>query len=245
MRRTLLASLGLLVVAPLLAAPPDWAAHYRERVALFAQQNAALPAGKTHVVLVGDSLTEGWGAGEPNGRIAKYLGPIAGKVLNRGIASDGIGVNVRGVKRRLDESVFDTRPERIVLLIGVNDVGRDGSGVAGCVRTYREVVRQLRSRLPEVPLHLVTTPPARGGYAALNPHIRSLNEQIETIARDEGAGLIDLYAAMVDANQALVERFSADGLHWTNAGYEQVGKTYLAAIQAPGGGLNGALDRSR
>ena len=236
-----LAALLVLLAAPALAQPTDRAAHYRRRVEQFQAENRQLPAGKRHVVLVGDSLTEGWTAQ----RVRRYLPDLADKVLNRGIASDGVGVSARGVSRRLDASVFDTQPERVVLLIGVNDVGRDGSGVAPCARRYREVVKEIRRRLPDVPLHLVTLAPARGGYRALNPHIRALNAHIAQIAREEGASLIDLHAALADAQGELPAALSSDGLHWTDAGYERVGRALQEGIAAAGGGLTGALDRPR
>jgi lysophospholipase L1-like esterase len=235
-RPAVLLALAALLPPLALAQPTDWAAHYQRRVEAFRAENRALPAGRRHVVLVGDSLTEGW-TGE---RVRRFLPGIAERVLNRGIASDGVGVHARGVLRRLDESVFDARPERVVLLIGVNDVGRDGSGVEPCARRYRELVRAIRARLPDVPLHVVTLAPARGNYAALNPHIVAFNRLLRQLAGEEGAAVIDLHAALADDRGELPAELTGDGLHWNDRGYERVGAALLAGIGARG--VNGALD---
>lgn len=234
----LLALLLVSVPATTAAQPVDWAAHYQKRVEAFRAENAGLDPARKHVVLVGDSLTEGWSAE----RVRRFLPAVAGRVLNRGIASDGVGVAARGVRLRLDESVFDARPEQVVLLIGVNDVGRDGSGVEGCARRYREVVQAIRRRLPDVPLHLVTLAPTRAGYAALNPHIQALNRHVREIAAAEGARLIDLHAALVDPQGELPAELTGDGLHWNDRGYERVGRAYSAALA---GGLAGRLETPR
>lgn len=192
--------------------------HYMKRVEKFRAENAGLDAEKRHVVLVGDSLTEAWEAGQ---RIQRFLPGLADHVLGRGIGGDG----TRGLKRRLAESIFDTHPSHVVLLLGVNDVGRDGSGVASSAALYAELVRAVRERLPEVPLTLVTLAPARGRYAGLNPHVVAYNGHVRRLAGEAGCQLIDLHALLADAQGELPETHATpDGLHWTDAVYEVLGR---------------------
>ncbi len=245
MRRTSVClALGLLV--PGLAAAQDWAAHYARRVEAFRAENARLDPSRRHVVLVGDSLTEGW---ESRGRIRKYLPSLADRVLGRGIASDGLGVGPRGLLRRMDASIHDTRPSHVVLLMGVNDIGRDGSGVAGAARAHARVVQQVRERHPDVPLLLVTLTPTRGGYAAFNPHVVRMNEHVRRAAAEHGCRLIDLHALVADARGELPAAMATDGLHWTDAVYEVLGRELERAVAEPaasgtgGRGLSGAVDR--
>lgn len=217
--RLLLVSLLLITVAQ----AKDWAAHYAERVAEFQAENAKLEASKRRVVLVGDSLTEGW---RWSRRVSKFLPTIGDRVLNRGISADGVGAGAaRGLKRRLDASIYDCQPGHVVLLLGVNDLGRDGRGVAGAARVYEELVRQVRERLPRVPLILVTLAPARGEYAALNPHVLAFNEHVRRIARETKCTLLDLHPLLVDGEGQLPEAMATkDGLHWTDAVYEVLGR---------------------
>lgn len=220
--------------------PIDWAAHYRKRVEAFREANRALDPARKNVVLVGDSLTEGWGKGE---RLAKAFPDLAGRVIERGISSDGIGISQRGVKNRLDESVFDCRPAQVVLLIGVNDIGRGGRGIPPLVERYREVVRAIRQKLPDVPLHVVTVAPARGqAYGWLNEHIPTLNRELAKLAAEEGARLVDLHAELKDARGELPAALTTDGLHWNDAGYERVGKVFAKAV-AEATGAAGAVER--
>lgn len=208
---TLLSGLGLATVA----VAQD---HYTKRVERFRAENAQLEPGKRHVVLVGDSLTEAWEAGR---RIERFLPGLADRVLGRGIGGDG----TRGLERRLAESIFDTNPGHLVLCLGVNDVGRDGSGVAGSAAKYATIVRTVRERLPDVPLALVTLAPARGRYAELNPHIVAYNVHVRRTAEETGCALIDLHALLVDEQGELPETHATpDGLHWTDAVYEVLGR---------------------
>lgn len=187
-----------------------WVAYYHDRVARFRQENAAAK----NIVLVGDSLTEGFDA-------ARWL--PGRRVVNRGITSDGVGLNDRGVLHRLDESVFDCNPGVVVLEIGVNDVGdlwRGGrpsmDDIDAC---YRTVVRRIRDRLPGVPLILISGCPSRDRYAGLAPLVRDFNSRLEKVAADFGLPMIDLYTPLADADGTLKKEYSRDGLHLTEAGY--------------------------
>lgn len=232
MRQTFACTCALLLVAGV-AAAQDWAAHYARRVEAFRAENARLDPSRRHVVLVGDSLTEGW---ESRGRIRKFLPTIADRVLGRGISSDGLGVHARGLARRMGASIYDARPSHVVLLLGVNDIGRDGSGVAGAARVHERLVTEVRGRLPDVPLILVTLAPARGGYAALNPHVVRFNEHVRRVAHEQGCPLIDLHALVVDAQGELPAAMSTDGLHWTDAVYELLGREIERVVGGSGAG---------
>lgn len=225
-------ALPLLLLAALAApaaAQTDWVAHYHDRVAKFRAENAALPAGKRHLVLVGDSLTEGWS----RSRIQRFLPAYADRTLNRGISSDSVGNNSRGVLNRLDASVFDTNPSHIVLLIGVNDIGRDGSNIDRTVRTLRTVLARIRERLPDVPLLLLQCGPARGGYAAYNQPVRTYNAKLRDVARELGLPTIDLVALLAGPDGLLPAAMTGDGLHWTDAAYEKLGAAIERALGAP------------
>jgi hypothetical protein len=89
--------------------------HYETRMQSFKEQNQQL----RYVVLLGDSITEGFDA-------PKYF--PGRRVLNRGIGGDVIGNALpaddpRGVLRRLDNSVFACAATDVSLLIGINDLG--------------------------------------------------------------------------------------------------------------------------
>lgn len=229
MRLAALASLFLLA-AVAHAQPTDWAEHYRKRVAAHRAENQTLDPAKRYVVLVGDSLTEGWS----RARIQSAMPNLASRVLQRGISSDGVGISARGVKNRLDSSVFDCQPSHVVLHIGVNDIGRDGSRIEATERTLREVLATIRGRLPTVPIILLRTAPGRGSYATMSPALRRYGERVQAVANDLGLRTIDLHALFAGPDGLLRPELSSDGLHWTAAAYALLGPEIERAVGASG-----------
>lgn len=196
---------------------------WRARVREFERENATLPANARTVVLLGSSSMEGWKQGD---RVKDFL-PAGHRYLNRGIGSDGVGNdgNGTGVLNRLESSAFQCKPGWIFLLIGQNNVGSNGAGVASAGVKYRQIVDRIKARLPGVVLCLVTCQPTTGNSAAIAPHLVALNVKIREIARDTGCPLIDLHAKLVGPD-GLSPRpgLSSDGLHMTNAGYRLLGE---------------------
>lgn len=205
-------------------AQSKWVRHYHERVASFREENAKLALGARYVVLVGDSLMEGW---RYRKRVAKYLPRVGAKVLNRGITADGLSAK-RGLLARLDASIFDCQPERVFILIGVNDLGRDGSGLRRVEERYAALVGKVRERRPECPLVLVTCSPVGRAYRPMNPHIVKLNDHIRALAKARGCALLDLHSLLADASGALPESMSRDGLHFGDQGYALFGRAIEA-----------------
>ncbi len=189
-----------------------WARHYEERVARFRQENAAA----RNIVFVGSSHVEGFD-------FDKYL--PGRRILNRGISSDHIGVDGRGVLGRLEESVFDCNPGFVLLENGVNDLGdlwRTGKPSLDEIEAaYRKVVDQIRARRPDVPLVIVGLFPTRDRYAGLQPLIVEFNRRLVRIAADAKCPFMDVYKPFADDEGLLRKDYSRDGLHLSDAGYRQ------------------------
>ena len=220
-------------------AADKWAQHYRDRVAKFEAENAP----KHNVVLVGSSHVEGFDAA--------LLSP-RWHVINRGIISDRIGIGERGILHRLDASVFNCDPSVIVLENGVNDLGelkRNGTPSQDEIETcYREVVRQIRTRLPKVPLLIADLFPTRGRYADLVPLIVEFNGRLKRIAADSDCVFVEAYASLADSEGLLREDYSRDGLHLNEAGYRVWAKLLddaLASASAVAGTVVDAADATR
>lgn len=193
------------------SAADKWAKHYDDRVAQFRRENAAA---KT-IVFVGSSHVEGFDT-------SKYL--PGRRIVNRGIGSDRIGVDGRGVLGRLDSSVFDCNPGFILLENGVNDLGelwRNGKPSMDEIdATYRKVVARIRARLPGVPLVIIGIFPTRDRFAGLKPYIVELNQRLARIAKDAGCPFMEVYKPLADADGLLRKEYSRDGLHLSAAGYQ-------------------------
>lgn len=157
-------------------------------------------------------------------------------IVNRGIASDRIGVGRRGILHRLSESVFDPDPCCVVLQSGANDLGelwRTGEPkTETIVKCYRRVVESIRDRLPEAVLCLISVFPTRGEYQGISPQVATLNDEIRRIADSRDADFLDLYSLLVDGSGLLRAELTDDGLHLNQAGYARFAEemdTYLTA----------------
>ncbi|MCP4593641.1 MAG: hypothetical protein GY842_23130 [bacterium] len=198
-----------------------WERHYYDRVARFERENLA----RKNIVMVGSSHIEGFDASRllPGRRI-----------VNRGISSDRIGIDDRGVLHRLENSVFDCDPGVVILENGVNDLGelhRHGRPSVDQIDVcYREVVKRIRTRLPDVPLVIVGLFPTGGRYADLGPLVVEFNQRLAKIAADHGCRFIDVYAPFVDSAGHLRQEYSRDGLHLTEAGYRVWAELIEAAL---------------
>ena len=192
----------------------DWGAifrmHYNNRVTAFREQNEVF----RNVVLLGDSITEGFA-------VPEYF--PGRRMLNRGIGADVIGNDLpaddpRGVIRRLDCSVFDCAATDVFLMIGINDLN-GGRGVDTMETGYRELLRQIKSHSPAVRVHVESLLPTRGQFAKHNAPVREFNARLKRLAAEFGYHFVDLHHLFTDAGGELKSEFTADGLHLTEPGY--------------------------
>jgi lysophospholipase L1-like esterase len=185
--------------------------HYQVRTQSFQEQNQAY----RNVVLVGDSITEGF-------EVPKYF--AGRRVLNRGIGGDVIGNDLpkddpRGLLRRLDSSIFDCAATDVFLMIGINDLN-SGHSVEVMETGYRELLRRIKAETPRVRVHVESLLPTRGGFAARNAPVREFNTRLRKLAAEFGYDYLDLHALFADAQGELKAELTMDGLHLLPAGYE-------------------------
>lgn len=162
----------------------------------------------TDIVFLGDSLTN-------KGLWEEFYPEFI--VKNRGISGD----TIEGVAARL-ESVLDTKPERIFLMIGVNDImfGRMGSGKLEA--DYRGLLEELEDSDAEI--YVMSILPV--GAAAeesfgegLNEWILEANEVIRGLCEDCDAHYIDVRGGFVDGSGRLRDDLTIDGVHLNGEGY--------------------------
>ena len=89
--------------------PTATADYYDRKCEAFKLENANFAHGQT--VFIGDSLTDGCA-------LDVFYPGLSTAVYNRGIGGD----STAGVLKRLEFSLFDIKPSRIVLMIGINDI---------------------------------------------------------------------------------------------------------------------------
>ena len=154
-------------------------------------------------ILLGDSLSL-WFPVEflPAGRLW----------LNQGIS----GETTHQILKRLS-ALKPTRPDKIYLMAGINDLRQGASDRQILENTYR-ILQHLRQHHPRSRAIVQSILPTR--LAAIsNRRIRRLNRQLEAIAERQGADYLDIYALFADDRGELRRDLTTDGLHLNRQGY--------------------------
>jgi lysophospholipase L1-like esterase len=180
--------------------------HYADRMKIFLSEESNIKPGG--VIFLGDSITEGFPTAQafPDEN-----------VINRGIGGDVID----GVIERLDVCVFNLKPKRVYLMIGINNIWwfSPDAPVEELGKQYDNLVMKTKEGTKETEIVLLSILPVGGKEAAKNTKVRALNDIISRIARRENLAYIDLHPIMKDAKGNLREEFSADGVHLNLKGY--------------------------
>lgn len=173
-------------------------------------------------ILAGDSISL-W--------FPSNLLPTGRTWLNQGIS----GETSSGLLKRLN--LFDqTRPEAIFVMIGINDLLRDGSTDQTMLDNQRQIIRDLDRTHPQAQIVLQSIlPHAKASnwegrdrlLRVPNQRIEALNQQLEQIARQEGVYFLDLYPLFANPDGDLRPELSTDGLHLSSLGYQ----TWSIALQ--------------
>lgn len=189
----------------------------------YAAANAALPPpSPRRIVYFGDSITELWGANDPDF--------FRGDVLNRGIS----GQTTLQMLPRFRADVIDLKPAVVHIIAGTNDVaGNTGptslDRIVDAIATMIELAKLHGIRVvlgSELPCARYQTAPAQRPAEVLP----ELNSRLRKLAGDQGVAFVDYYTPLVDAQGGFDARFSNDGLHPTAAGYAVMAPLARSAI---------------
>ena len=167
-------------------------------------------------MFIGDSITDLY-------PLDDYYAELELATYNRGISGDV----TQGVLDRLEVSLFDLKPSKIVLLIGTNDINWSVDP-STLLENYERIVTTIRERLPQAELYCVSIIPQNEmleRYSAIDvdqttPVIMAVNEQIRKLAQErENITYVDLFSQLSDEGNRLIEAYSDDGLHLNQNGF--------------------------
>lgn len=196
--------------------PTTHSTYYHQRKTLF--EGLLDEAGE--IILLGDSMTDGCEWNELLGN---------DKVKNRGISGDV----TLGVLDRLEE-VTASKPDKVFLLIGTNDLAR-GYSPEEVIKNIGSIVTGINLASPETKVYVQSITPVNNHFGMFGGHT-SKGKQIKKVnaALRSGIGgryqFVDLYAAFINEDGKMDIEFSNDGLHLNRAGYgvwEKVLRDYL------------------
>lgn len=166
------------------------------------------------IVFAGDSLTEFFPVHE--------LLTIDQPVYNRGIR----GFRVEQLLENSCSQITDLLPDKLFLLIGTNNIGRDTT--PRIVEGICQLIEHVQKQLPNTQIYLQSIYPvnesdvfqARLGERT-NHQVRQVNAEIKSI---EGVHYIDMFKELVDNIGNLKANYTIDGIHLSVEGYKVVAK---------------------
>lgn len=198
--------------------------YYDNKVFSYIVQNTNLSQGQ--IIFIGDSITDFY-------HLDDHYADLPLAVYNRGIGGD----TTFGVLNRLNVSLYNLKPSKVVLMIGINDIN-SGLMVNYIADNYSAILGDIKANLPDTRVLCMSVMPMNDtvlNYGAFdldarNAEVVALNERIRALAEDKGYTYIDLFGAVADDNGKLIGEYSVDGLHLSAAGYAvwtSVVKPYL------------------
>lgn len=140
-------------------------------------------------------------------------------VRNRGISGD----TTFGIIERLDE-VTEGNPEKVFLLIGINDISRNVP-VKLILRNYKRIINQIKKESPDTEIYVQTVLPVNNTFSRYKNHynkdeiIYSVNCGIKNMAKTLEVILIDLHPHFLDSENRLNKNYTEEGLHINAKGY--------------------------
>lgn len=192
--------------------------HYARRVAQFESENVT----EGRIVFLGNSITEG-------GKWDQLTGDAT--VVNRGIGGD----ITFGVLKRLD-AIIKSRPSKLFLLIGINDIGKD-IPPAVIADNIRKIVERFKAGSPDTKIYVQTILPVNPGVRNFPQHydknefVKTTNAHIQNVVSSLGVTLVDTFKLFADDDELLKQQYTGDGLHLNPGGYE-LWVNHLKAIKA-------------
>ena len=160
------------------------------------------------VVLLGDSITQGWGEDFS----AWFPGM---KIANRGISGD----TSRGVLIRLEEDVLALDPRAVVLLIGTNDLEEKATPET-VAANLKLILAELARHNANMPIVLCQVFPSSASKSRSAEQIRKVNALYANAVKGNGqVVLVETWPLFADGNGDAIPAEFPDLLHPNLAGY--------------------------
>lgn len=181
--------------------------YYNQRRTLF----ELLPDTKKEIVFLGNSITDG----------GEWIELFNNKrCKNRGISGDV----TEGVLFRLDE-VTRSKPAKVFLLIGINDLAR-GISKDTVFANICKIAENIRLASPKTKVFIQSIFPVNASFGKFEKHVDKgeevifVNTELKKWCGQSGFRYVDLYKHLVTPGTDLLDpAYTNDGLHLLGAGY--------------------------
>ena len=193
-------------------------------------------AGAAKIVLVGDSITEGWQWGEGR-QWQEFFVPEG--TTNQGIGGD-MTQNV--LWRLAHGDVQNLKPERVICLIGTNNFGHTDETPDQVAQGVIAVYEKLTEVFPEAEILAFAVFPR--GQSPQDPDrekIRQLNEKFQHVGEWKHLTFMDIGSRFLSEDGSISAEIMPDFLHLSPKGYDiwlEAIKEWIATTPVKGSGVS-------
>lgn len=184
-------------------------------------------AKKGQILFVGSSLMEHFPINEI--LMSRGLNTV---IYNRGIS----GYTIPELLESMDVQIFDLEPSVIFINIGTNDISRPEETAEGFEADYRNVLSQIKERLPKTKVYVMAYYPVNVELAkkvvawpeaplAAELRLQRLdkaNAIAESLAKEMGYEFINVNDGLAGVDGQTLREYSTDGIHMWPKAYEMI-----------------------
>lgn len=134
------------------------------------------------------------------------------KIKNRGINGDMIN----GIIERIDE-IVESKPEKIFLMIGINDLGRNRTRNQ-IINDYERLISLIIKKTPGTTLYIQSILPTDGIHVN-NDAIILTNNRIIELCEKYKLTYINIFDTMKTSKNKLNPKYTLEGIHLNGQGY--------------------------
>lgn len=170
----------------------------------------------TNYLFLGDSITEIYD-------LDKHFEGLP--VINSGISGNTTEDILNDMKNR----VYDYNPSKVFLLIGTNDFIHD-KGVDEIVSNIERIISEINDNKPQAEIYVESIYPVNDSLDEEMVDIRNnddiirINKKIKKYCENNDYTYINMYDKLLDENGNFSEKYTDDGLHPNENGYEIITK---------------------
>ena len=172
------------------------------------------------IIFIGDSIIEYY-------PLQELLG-TSKIIVNRGIRGYQTGL----LRENLDAHLYGDAVDQIVLLIGINDIGKDVP-MSQALGNLESVIQSISRDYPLSQIKLVSILPVHQGeeykqtvYIRTNEKIKAWNQAYQELAcAYMQVEYVSVFEELLDQEGQLKSDYTTDGLHLSVAGYQALSNT--------------------
>ncbi|HTS16522.1 MAG TPA: GDSL-type esterase/lipase family protein [Verrucomicrobiae bacterium] len=125
-------------------------------------------------------------------------------------------------------AVPDRSPETVVLMCGINNIGR-GDSVQSCVENYQKLLLAIHSSLKPRSIVVLSVMPVRQSPVdeksrRMNDEVLAFNASLKPLCSERDEIFVDVNTAVTNASGGLASELTIDGLHLNQEGYKAIAK---------------------